>query len=278
MAAGFAVLLSIGAALQKPPPPLLQQDTSSRSGFRVLFRNFNFTLSCFAMTFGSFGYMLPFLVQGAHAERLGVSADSAAMVYMLFGIFSIIGRIGAGVVAGWVNPLHVWSCALFLITVAVAVIGLATDAVGLAVGNVCLGIFSGPMIALLVPAMREIVTVGQLPEALVVVMLSQTVSALPGPVFAGWLADVTGSYRPGILMGAGSIFAAGITSIVVVARLRLLKKRESQKTISRSVGSEESKQEDAQTVVAIQNPEVEATTPEVDHTEQIKVEVDLGSV
>merc|ERR1711879_478712 len=108
------------------------------------------------MGFCSFGYMLPFLVQGAHASRIGVSADDSATVYTLFGMFSILGRIGAGIIAGYLNPLHIWASGLYFITASVGIIGFATDFTTLAVGNALLGISSGPMIALLVPAMREL--------------------------------------------------------------------------------------------------------------------------
>lgn len=281
MAAVFAVFLFIGAILQKPPPPLPQQGASSKGGFRALFSSFNFTLIAFAMAFASFGYMLPFTVQGAHAERLGVSSGDTATVYMLFGIFSIIGRVGAGLVAGFVNPLHVWTCALFLISVSVAITGLATDFVGLSVGNVCLGITSGPMIALLVPAMRELVSVSQVPDALVVIMVSQATSSLPGPVFAGWLADVTGSYRPGILTGAGSLLTSGVIVLVVVVRLWRPVKLDSQQTVSSSSsGREEPKQNATKTVAddPTANSKEAVTMPEVCDAERVEEEKNLCSV
>jgi len=216
MSASFAVLYSLGALFQKPPEPIPEKHRPSDSGYWWLLCDPRCQLMFVAQITVSLGYMLTFAVQGIHARSRGMSMGDVATAYTMFGAFSVAGRIGAGIVGGWVNPLYVWGAAKVGIAAAVALVAFARDSVELAMANALLGLASGPMIALLVPALRQLVGAARIPEALVLVMALQTLTALPSPALAGLLADVTGSYFLSLLFGACSVLFGSLCIGIII--------------------------------------------------------------
>jgi len=214
--ATYALLYAVGALFQKPPEPIPEKSRPSDSGYGWLLRDPRCQLLFVALISVSLGYWLTFAVQGVHALSRGMSKGEAATAYTMFGAFSIAGRIGAGIVGGWVNPLHVWGASKVGIAAAVALVAFAHNFAELAMANALLGLASGPMIALLVPALRQLVGAARIPEALVLSMALQALSALPTPTLAGLLADETGSYFLGLLIGACSVLFGAICIGVII--------------------------------------------------------------
>jgi len=217
-----ALLYAIGALGQQAPPPLSKQDTEdSEGGYRRILGNCNFSMFLISIGLCGFGYMLPSAVQGAHATKLGLSIEEIASIYTFFGCFSIAGRLLAGLIGSRMHPVLVFALAMYGIGGSVALIGISTNFGMLASANALLGITSGPMIALLVPACRALVGLGSVPDAIAMVMFIQAFGVLPAPTLAGWLADNLGSYREGILIGAGgACIAAVISSFVAWRQIR----------------------------------------------------------
>jgi len=218
----IGILMSIGASCQVAPPPMPMGDSSGKGSYAALFCRQNFPLFIGAVCFGSAGYMNVFQVQGVHALNHGITAADFATIQTIFGVFSLVGRISVGGIAGCVNPLLIWGVAMYLVAGCVAIIACAKTFTVFAVGNALIGVCSGPMIALLLPALRELVHVAQVPEALVVVQVVQSAFVPFAPVVSGALADATGSYLPGLLLGVGFIMIGSVLVTVAICRQRNL--------------------------------------------------------
>mmetsp|Transcript_92828 Transcript_92828/g.298535 ORF Transcript_92828/g.298535 Transcript_92828/m.298535 type:complete len:461 (-) Transcript_92828:94-1476(-) len=214
----FAVLYAFGAVWMKAPPPFTKQESQGPSGYKYLLTDSRCRFMFASMSLAGAGYMMTFAVQGAHAKIQGLSMDEIATCYTMFGLFSLFSRIGAGILGSRVNPLHVWAGAKFFLAVSVCFMAWAKNFWMFAVANALLGIFSGPMIALMVPALQTLVGTRQIPEALVVGFVVQAFSTLPAPALAGWIADMMGSYTVGLMFGAVSVLAGAACVMVVVLK------------------------------------------------------------
>merc|ERR1712070_512918 len=104
----------------------------------------------------------------------------------------------------------------------------------------------------MVPALRELLSVGQIPEALVVVMVVQSVGGMLGPVLSGALADATGSYLPGIFLGSMLVAVGGVAgSIVMYWRFCLQKATDHPKVVENVAA-------DAEATVEVPETDVES--------------------
>jgi len=215
--AAWAFLHIVGAAFQKEPEPLAPTHGETKAGYRSLLRAGTYRLFFAAVAVGGFGYNMVFAVLASHAEANGVSTEDVSTIYMVFGLFAIVGRVLAGILGSWAKPLHVWGVAHFFISGGIVAVAYSRTVVHFAVANATLGLSSGPMIALRVPCCRELMGVERIPEAVVLIMVLQAGTTLMAPTLAGFLKDQAGSFVPGLLIGASGVAVGGI--LVLAASL-----------------------------------------------------------
>merc|ERR1712232_77096 len=161
-----------------------------------------------------YGYLLPFGIQGLAAQQRGISTQGISLAYTIFGASSVAGRVLMGFLGRCFDPMHLLVAGFLGVAGSVLLLGFACNVQIMSVANFLLGITSGPMGALVVPALQKFVPRSLLPEALAVVLVPQALSGL-APMLAGWMADSTGSYVPGFLVGVAVLTIAAILLTIV---------------------------------------------------------------
>ncbi|CAE8691261.1 unnamed protein product [Polarella glacialis] len=217
LAAMFLAIHAVGAlGLQSPiqeaaGPPVV------KAPYMALLTNRNFVYFAAASGFAYYGYLLPLNIQGLDAAQKGISSVHVFIAYMSFGVSAIVGRLLVGVVGRWIHPLHFLTASFVGVTASSAILAVAQNFETLVSGNVLLGIVSGPFVTLLVPSLRELVPPSLLPDALALVLLPQAASGA-APILAVWIAERSGSYLLGSLVGLAALGARIVLMAVVCWR------------------------------------------------------------
>eukprot|EP00746_Dinoflagellata_sp_MGD_P148694 gnl/MRDRNA2_/MRDRNA2_80868_c0_seq1.p1 gnl/MRDRNA2_/MRDRNA2_80868_c0~~gnl/MRDRNA2_/MRDRNA2_80868_c0_seq1.p1 ORF type:complete len:419 (-),score=66.94 gnl/MRDRNA2_/MRDRNA2_80868_c0_seq1:254-1510(-) len=177
----------VGSKVSVKDPPPGQKDIPLLKD--PLFRFF--TLALFFVPLGLF---VPFAHLAAHAVQQGLGPEVYSLAYQMFGITSIFGRLSAGVLAQKLPVITIWSAGMF--AVSACNIGFAFSTSGLVMVGIMFlyGLATGPMFALFMPILAELVGVQRVPMAMGLVMFINGAGSFVGPILAGALADVSGNY------------------------------------------------------------------------------------
>jgi MFS family permease len=151
-----------------------------------------------------------------HATDLGISAATAAGVLATLGGVSIVGRIAMGSIADRIGNMRVFIICFAAMSAALFWLASATE---VWVIYLCTAIFAltcPGAIALTSPIVAELFGLKSHGLILGVTMFGFTVGAAVGPFLAGYIFDVTSSYKPAFIVCA----ALSIVGLVLAVILR----------------------------------------------------------
>ncbi len=166
----------------------------------------------------------------AHAIELGIPALNAAGIIAVVGGVNAAGRVGMGGISDRLGNLRCLVVSFLLMTAALVLLTVAAEMWQLYVFGVIFGIGYGGLAALMSPVPAELFGLRSIGTIVGAVTCSFTLGGAVGPVLAGLLSDITGSYHAAFAACAavgvlGTIFSvligrAGKTDGCVAGRRR----------------------------------------------------------
>jgi MFS family permease len=151
-----------------------------------------------------------------HAIELGISPIIAASIIAVIGGVNAAGRIGMGSAGDRIGNKQCLIISFILMTVALLWVMAAREIWMFYLFAVIFGVGYGGLAALMSPVPAELFGLRSIGTIVGVVMCSFTIGGAIGPVLAGRIFDVTGSYNVAFL----TCTAVGITGIILSVLLR----------------------------------------------------------
>jgi MFS family permease len=214
MGAGCAVLLGLAAMLVRPAP---LPAAGVQRPLRGIVRSFEFLMLYFSWVLATIALFVPFVFLPAYVVTHGGSQVAGAALLSLLGGVSIFGRLGIGVFADKIGTARLFKVSVFLMAASYLLWMIAPSYVWLVGFAMMLGLGYGLRIALMPAVLIELFGAQNLGTILGIFFTASGISAVLGPLLAGFIVDVTGSYQWGI----GFALAAGTLGFAAVALLRI---------------------------------------------------------
>ncbi len=167
----------------------------------------------------SFSLQIVLVHTAPHVSDLGISTTSAATVVSMIGGFSIIGRLGLGVVSDLLGKKLTFIIALLSLAASIMVILYAREMWVFYVFTFLYGVAHGSFFTLISPMLAELFGLGSLGAILGAVMFVGTFGGSVSPVLAGRIFDATGSYRIAFLL----CLALSMVAIILLFFLKPVK-------------------------------------------------------
>ncbi len=162
----------------------------------------------------------------AHATDLGLSTTTATTVLSTVGGASILGRLGMGSISDRLGNKSTFFIAFALSTTAFILIQFAREAWMFYLFAVLEGISHGTFYTLISPLLAQLFGLGSLGAILGAVIFIGTIGGAIGPVLAGRVFDITGSYQSFFLL----CLALSIAAIILMLFLRQPGREDMKKT------------------------------------------------
>jgi MFS family permease len=135
----------------------------------------------------------------------------------LLGGVSVLGRLGIGVFADRIGTARLFKASVLLMAVSYLLWSVASSYIWLIGFAAVLGLGYGIRIALMPAVLIDLFGVQNLGAILGIFFTASGVSAVLGPLMAGFIVDATGSYQAGIVFA----LAAGTLGFAAVALVRI---------------------------------------------------------
>ena len=155
-----------------------------------------------------------------HATDLGISATIAATILSMIGGFSILGRLGMGGLSDRLGTKSVFVITACFLGSSLLWVQFAQEVWMFYLFAAIYGIAHGGYFALLPLMVARLFGLLSLGTILGAVLFIGAIGGTIGPVIAGRVFDVTGSYQPVLI----AILALSIISIILMLLLRPIKK------------------------------------------------------
>ncbi len=170
----------------------------------------------FAMLFCfGFSFILIMVHIVPHATELGISASSAASILSVVGGLIIAGRIVFGSIADRIGNRQMFIMGFILMSAALFWLVPAREAWGLYVSAGLIGFATGGMGASESPLVAKFFGLSSHGLIYGVLTLGFTSGAAIGPLLAGYIFDLTGSYQLAFLISAFlAVFGFGLTLLL----------------------------------------------------------------
>ncbi len=162
----------------------------------------------------------------AHATDLGISATTATTVLSTIGGASILSRLGMGSISDRLGNKSTLFIAFALSTTAFIVIQFAREAWMFYLFAILEGISHGTFYTLISPLLAQLFGLGSLGAILGAVIFIGTIGGAIGPVLAGRIFDITGSYQSFFLL----CLALSVAAIILMLFLRQPGREDMKKT------------------------------------------------
>ncbi len=228
--AGVLVLLMLAAQFLRRDPRQVGQLPYGGSGveeesqdlsavglcFREAIKTRPFWMVC--ALFFCFGFILYTIMVHIvpHAIELGIPPITAASIIAVIGGVNAAGRVGMGSAGDRIGNKRCLIISFILMTAALLWVITAREMWMFYLFAVIFGIGYGGLAALMSPVPAELFGLRSIGTIVGVVMCSFTIGGAIGPVLAGRIFDVTGSYNVAFL----TCTAVGITGIILSVLLR----------------------------------------------------------
>ncbi|XP_069122547.1 monocarboxylate transporter 4-like [Argopecten irradians] len=191
--------------------------TAIMAELRAIFSIPDFILFCIYSSFGTLGYMVPYVLVPDMAKEKGISPLEVPFITTTAGATGIIARGVAGVLVARsdINTLFLHGIVLVIGAISTAVCAyFSSYAMFLTYGGI-LGIFTGIFGALLSVVTVDIVGKSNLNIAFGTLSFFHGITFTLGTPIAGWIADRSGGYEEGlyfasIVFAIGSVISFGI--------------------------------------------------------------------
>jgi len=153
----------------------------------------------------------------SHAIGLGISADNAALIIPIIGLVSIPGRILTGITGDKIGNKNAYLIGFVFIDVSLFMLLISRELWMLYLFAVIYGFGYGGLSALISPIVVELFGLGSHGVIMgTVVMFGGTGGMAIGPLLAGRIFDITGSYQSAFLLYA----IIGVIGLILVSRLK----------------------------------------------------------
>jgi MFS family permease len=169
-----------------------------------------FIYMCVGVAFCAFGLFVPFVHLANYARDHGIDEDISILIFGFIGIGSLLGRFAIGGLADkWGRREAV--AAMYAGLMIISLWWYASTSIwALSVYAVMFGVFYGGFVALS-PALAADYFGGKAISSIIGLIYSTVaVGILAGPVVAGYVFDLTGTYEWVILASSGLFFAAAL--------------------------------------------------------------------
>jgi MFS family permease len=131
----------------------------------------------------------------AHAIELGIPALNAASIIAIVGGVNAASRIGTGNAGDRIGNIRCLTISFVLMTAALFLLTVASDMWQLSLFGVFFGLGYGGLAAMMSPVPAELFGLKSIGTIVGAVMCSFTLGGAIGPVLAGRISDITGSYH-----------------------------------------------------------------------------------
>ena len=198
---GGAVLLLLAAQglnpsrIRRPGGPE-HAGAAPRSGYslrQVLSRRTFWTLCVTQFTFMPALITIP-LHLPVHGTDLGMTVTAAAALLSVIGATSVAGRLVIGRIADWLGGRRALSLCLVLLSTSLALVPALTSATALYGFAVLYGFAHGGLFTVISPTVAEYFGMRAHGAIFGAIVFCGTLGAAAGPMAAGWIFDVEGSY------------------------------------------------------------------------------------
>jgi MFS family permease len=211
---GCTLLLGLAAMLVRPPP---LPAASIHRPIGGIVRSFEFLMLYVSWVLATIALFVPLVFLPAYVEAHGGSEVAGAALLSLLGGVSILGRLGIGVFADRIGTTRLFKASVLLMAVSYLLWIIAPSYIWLVAFAVALGLGYGLRIALMPAVLIELFGVQNLGAILGIFFTASGISAVLGPLLAGFIVDATGTYQWGIAFA----LAAGTFGFAAVALLRI---------------------------------------------------------
>ena len=151
-----------------------------------------------------------------HATDLGISTILAANILSIIGGLSIAGRVGMGSASDRIGIKSTLIIGLTLLSVALFWLVVAKELWMLYSSAILFGVGYGAMMALMSPIVAELFGLRAHGTILGVASFAMMIGGGTGPLMAGQIFDITGSYQLGFLLSA----VLSVIALVMASLLR----------------------------------------------------------
>ncbi len=200
--------------LRRPPPESDSDGTENHLDSRLWSTKEILTTSRFWLPVLS---MLPMMIAfgavqfniGAYASDLGFGTDVAARLVAVSSVCMVLGKFFFGAMGDRLDHRYLYWISLTFMTSAMVILQTEASIWVLTLGVICVGLSGGgllPLLGLIFGARFGVASFGRV---MGLVMLSLTAASV-GPLLAGWLYDLMGSYDPVFLLFLALFVPAGI--------------------------------------------------------------------
>ena len=214
MGVGCGVLLSLAAIMVRPPP---LPAASVHRPIGGIVRSFEFLMLYASWVLATIALFVPFVFLPAYVAVHGGSQVAGAALLSLLGGVSVLGRLGIGVITEKIGTARLFKASVLLMAMSYLLWIIAPSYAWLVGFAVALGLGYGLRIALMPAVLIELFGVQNLGKILGIFFTASGISAVLGPLLAGFIVDATGSYQWGIAFA----LAAGTLGFAAVALLRI---------------------------------------------------------
>ena len=187
-------------------------EPSGESGFSLssAIRTRQFWLLCIAWS--GFLYCIQVIMVHVviYARGLDISPANAANIMLIIGLFSIFGRLSVGSVADRFGIKRTLITGMAVLAITLFWLAGVREIWAVYLFAFVFGFTYGGLVPLSSPMVAELFGLRAHGAILGVITFSATVGGALGPVVAGYMYDVTGSYQQAFLIGAGVVVAAAL--------------------------------------------------------------------
>ncbi|MDP2931691.1 MAG: MFS transporter, partial [Chloroflexota bacterium] len=159
--------------------------------------------------FAGVWFVLVFCVQvvlihiANHVTDLGISATVAAAVVSTIGGFSLLGRGGIGYLSDRIKPKYAFILAIVFLIGAMVLVQFARQAWAFYFFAAMYGVAHGAIFTVISPVLAELFGLRAIGSIIGAIIMVGTVGGAIGPLVAGRIFDVTGSYQAAFLIILG---------------------------------------------------------------------------
>ncbi len=206
-----AALLA-GCAIVVRPPPLA---AGARRPLGGVVRSRAFIMLYVSWVLATTALFVPFVFLPAFATSHGASGMAASVLLSLLGGMGILGRLGIGALSDRIGMLRLFKGSVLIMASSYLIWLTAAAYHWQVVFAILLGLGYGIRISLMPVVLIEFFGLPNLGSILGIFFTGSGISAILGPLLAGWIVDATDSYRWAI------VFALATAALGFVAILPL---------------------------------------------------------
>ncbi|XP_038050839.1 monocarboxylate transporter 12-like [Patiria miniata] len=174
-------------------------------GFQLFLKSYRLTLQSAIQLQYCLVYVGFVLYLVPRAQSVGVAPSTAAMLLSIFGIGSLLGRLGGGLLVSWrISAEHVSTISLVLAGMSVLLLNFESYYI-FAIAAFLHGFASGVFFSIVVVLSRSFIGVRKLAIGVGISQIWVGIGSVTGPILAGWILDTTGESYQTFFYVAGAI-------------------------------------------------------------------------